>query len=65
MYIFQNQTALIRVHIELRMAPFGQTSQSHFVSGQVLPDVCPAIDNNIFVATAGRIKPIVAESIKP
>lgn len=47
------------------MAPSSQTLQSHFVSGQVLADVCRAIDNNIFVAAAGRTKPIVAESIKP
>lgn len=51
------------MHIELRMAPFRQTSQSHFVSGQVLPDVCSAIDNRIFVATRGWIKRIVAKSI--
>lgn len=61
----QNQTVLIRIHIELRMAPLGETLQSHFVSGQVLPDVCPAIDNNIFVKTSARIKSIVAESINP
>lgn len=37
---FENQTQLIRYHIELPMAPRIQTLQSHFVSGQVLPDVC-------------------------